>query len=148
MKSVNVTPADIKKKWVIVDAADQTLGRLATEIARVLRGKHKPSFTPYLDTGDNVIVINTSKVKLTGTKWSSKDYFHHTGYMGGIKSYTASDLMAKHPTRLVEIAVRGMLPKNKLGRKLATNVRFFADGKHDMDAQKPEAMPKRLVSAK
>ena len=144
MKSVNVKPADIKKQWVIVDATDQTLGRLASQIASVMRGKHKPTFTPYLDTGDNVIVINAAKIKLTGNKWTDKRYFHHTGYIGGIKSLSAQEMHARYPERLVTIAVEGMLPKSKLGKQLHTNLRVFADAKHNLEAQKPVAMSSRL----
>jgi large subunit ribosomal protein L13 len=144
MKSVNVKPADFQKKWVIVDATDQTLGRLASEIASVMRGKLKPTFTPYLDTGDNVIVINAAKIKLTGNKWTQKHYFHHTGYIGGIKSLSAQQLHERDPSRLVTIAVEGMLPKSKLGKQLHTNLRVFADAKHDMEAQKPVPMGTRL----
>lgn len=145
MKTYNVKPGDLsQKQWVVVDAADQTLGRLATEVARVLRGKHKPTFTPYLDTGDSVIVINASKVKLTGNKWNDKIYNHHTGYMGGIKAATASELLAKTPERLISIAVKGMLPKNKLGRKIFTNLRIYADAQHGQESQKPVPMKPRL----
>lgn len=144
MKSVNVKPADIKKQWVIVDATDQTLGRLASQVASVMRGKHRPTFTPYLDTGDNVIVINAAKIKLTGNKWTDKHYFHHTGYIGGIKSLSAQEMHARYPERLVTIAVEGMLPKSKLGKQLHTNLRVFADANHKMEAQKPAAMSNRL----
>lgn len=145
MKTHIVKPSELKKKWVIVDAADQTLGRLATQIASVLRGKHKASFTPSLDCGDNVIVVNAGKVRLTGNKMRDKLYNHHTGYMGGIKEISAQHLLDKHPTRLVEIAVKGMLPKTKLGRQILTNLRVYADDKHGQDAQKPEPMANRLA---
>jgi large subunit ribosomal protein L13 len=147
MKTFSVKPADIKKKWYVVDATDQTLGRLATEIARVLRGKHKPTFTPYLDAGDHVVVINAAKIKLTGNKWTDKFYKHHTGYMGGIKQIAARDLLAKNPTRLVTLAVRGMLPKKSLGKHILTNLRVYADATHEQDAQKPEAFPVRIKKA-
>ena len=143
MKTHSIKQSDIKKKWVIVDAADQTLGRLATEVARVLRGKHKATFTPHLDTGDNVIVINAAKVKMTGTKLTDKFYHHHTGYIGGIKQKSASLIMETNPERLISIAVRGMLPKNKLGRGLSTNLRVYADDKHSHEGQKPESMALR-----
>lgn len=143
MKTHNVKLSDIKKTWVIVDAADQTLGRLATEIARVIRGKHKPTFTPHLDTGDNVIVINAAKIKLTGNKWEDKFYHHHTGYMGGIKQVSAGDLLKKDPSRIISIAVRGMLPKSKLGNQLNTNLRVYADDKHGHEGQKPAPMATR-----
>lgn len=143
MKTHSIKPSDIQKKWVVVDASDQTLGRLATEVARVIRGKHKPTFTPHLDTGDNVIVINAAKVKLTGKKWTEKFYHHHTGYVGGIKQASASELLEKNPERLISIAVRGMLPKGKLGRHLNTNLRVYADDKHGHEGQKPEVMGTR-----
>jgi large subunit ribosomal protein L13 len=144
MKTFSVKPSDIKKKWVIIDAADQSLGRIASEIAAVLRGKNKPSFVPHLDTGDNVIVINAAKVKLTGNKWTDKLYQHHTGWIGGIKSIAARDLLAKHPERLVVSAVRGMLPKSKLGRHIYTNLRVYADDKHGQEGQKPVPAQPRL----
>ena len=143
MKTHSIKQSDIKKKWVIVDAADQTLGRLATEVARVLRGKHKATFTPHLDTGDNVIVINAAKVKMSGSKLTDKFYHHHTGYIGGIKQKSANDILDTNPERLISIAVRGMLPKNKLGRGLSTNLRVYADDKHGHEGQKPEAMALR-----
>lgn len=143
MKTHSIKQSDIKKKWVIVDAADQTLGRLATEVARVLRGKHKATFTPHLDTGDNVIVINAAKVKMTGTKLTDKFYHHHTGYIGGIKQKSAGLILETNPERLVTAAVRGMLPKNKLGRGINTNLRVYADDKHGHEGQKPEAMALR-----
>lgn len=140
MKTYSIKPADIKKKWVVVDATDQTLGRLASQVAYVLRGKDKATFTPHLDTGDNVIVINASKVRLTGNKLSDKIYNHHSGYMGGIKAIVASELLEKNPERLIEIAVKGMLPKTKLGRKLQGNLRVFPTEQHGQASQKPEAM--------
>ena len=145
MKTHIVKPADLKKKWVTVDATDQTLGRLASQVAYVLRGKHKPTYTPNLDCGDNVIVINAGKVKLSGNKWRDKQYEHHTGYMGGIKRISAQHLLEKHPERLLEIAIKGMLPKNKLGRGLYTNLRVYADDKHGQESQKPEPMTKRTA---
>ena len=144
MKTYNVKPTDIKKQWLIVDAKDKVLGRVASEVAHLLRGKHKPTFVPHLDTGDNVIVINCGHVKLTGNKLRDKIYHHHTNYMGGIKQIAAQDLLAKHPTRLVEIAVKGMLPKSKLGRGMFTNLRTYADDKHGQESQKPVAAKPRL----
>lgn len=140
MKTYSVKPSDIKKSWVVVDAADQTLGRLASNIALVLRGKHKPTFVPHLDCGDNVIVINAARIQLTGTKWRDKFYHHHTGYMGGIKQLSASEVLEKHPERLITMAVNGMLPKSKLGKQTRGNLRVFAGDKHDMEAQKPTPM--------
>lgn len=146
MKTCSIKPADIKKKWVTVDASGMPLGRLATEIARVLRGKHKPSFVPHLDCGDNVIVTNAAKVALTGNKWDQKFYNHHSGYIGGIKSISAKDLLEKHPERLIKFAVKGMLPKNKLSRKIMLNLRVYKDENHEQAAQKPEAMPMRTAN--
>lgn len=144
MKTHSIKPVDIKKKWVVVDATGQTVGRLASEVARVLRGKHKPTFAPHLDTGDNVIVVNAAKVRFTGQKWQDKVYHHHTGYMGGIKSATAQEMLDSHPERILEIAVRGMLPKGKLGKHLNGNLRVYAGEKHGQESQKPEAMATRL----
>ena len=148
MKTFNVTPKHLSKKWVVVDATDQTLGRLATNVARVLQGKHRATYTPYLDTGDNVIIINAKKVKLTGNKWADKIYQHHTGYMGGIKAVSAQHLFDKHPDRLLTIAVRGMLPKSKLGKQLLTNLRVYADDQHGHEGQKPASMAVRTAPAK
>jgi large subunit ribosomal protein L13 len=144
MKTYSIKPTDIKKQWRIIDAEGQILGRLASEVAQTLRGKNKPTFVPHLDCGDNVIVINAAKIKLTGAKWTDKLYQHHTGYMGGIKQIAAQDMMAKHPTRMIEIAVKGMLPKSKLGRLMYTNLRVYADDKHGQDAQKPVKAEPRL----
>jgi large subunit ribosomal protein L13 len=143
MKTYSIKPADIKKKWVIVDASNQTLGRLASQVAAVLRGKDKPTFTPHLDTGDHVIVINAAKVRLTGNKLNDKLYNHHSGYMGGIKAIPAGELLAKHPERLLEIAIKGMLPKTKLGRQLQGNFRVYADDQHGQASQKPVPMGPR-----
>lgn len=143
MKTVNVKPADINKKWVVVDAAGQTVGRLASQVAMVLRGKHRPTFTPHLDTGDNVIIVNAAKVVFTGNKWRDKFYYNHTGYIGGMKSKSAQDVLESHPERLLETAVKGMLPKNKMGRHLMTNLRVYADGDHRQGAQQPEPMTER-----
>ena len=144
MKTYSVKPADIKKQWVVVDAADQTVGRLATEVARVLRGKHKPTFVPHLDTGDFVVVINAEKVKFTGNKMKYKFYHHHTGWIGGIKSISAETMLAKKPERILEHAIRGMLPKGPLGRKVGLNLKVYAGSEHPHAAQKPVAMQPRL----
>ncbi len=144
MKTYSVKPTDVKKQWVVVDAAGQTVGRLATEVARVLRGKHKPTFVPHLDTGDNVVVINAEKVKFTGNKIKDKFYHHHTGYIGGIKSISAENLLAKKPERVLELAIRGMLPKGPLGRKIGLNLKVYAGSEHPHAAQKPVAMKPRL----
>lgn len=145
MKTYSVKPTDIKKEWVIVDAAGQTLGRLASEVAGVLRGKHKPTFVPYLDCGDNVIIINAKDVVLTGNKLTKKVYYHHTGYMGGIKGIKAGELLAKKPESLIEIAIKGMLPKTKLGRTMATNFRVYAGSDHTQKAQAPKPMTPRTA---
>ncbi|MGA1464746.1 MAG: 50S ribosomal protein L13 [Bacteroidetes bacterium] len=137
-KTFTATPSTIQKKWVLVDAEGQSLGRLSTGIANILRGKTKPEFTPHMDAGDNVVVINAEKVVLTGKKMTDKMYFKHTGYIGSETFTPASDIMAKDETALVRMAVKGMLPKNKLGRKLLKNLRIFAGPVHNLTAQKPE----------
>ena len=144
MKTYSVKPSDIKKQWVVVDAADQTVGRLATEVARVLRGKHKPTFVPHLDTGDFVVVINAEKVKFTGNKMKDKFYHHHTGWIGGIKSISAETMLAKKPEGILEHAIRGMLPKGPLGRKVGLNLKVYAGSEHPHAAQKPVAMQPRM----
>lgn len=137
-KTYSAKPADIEKKWVLVDAEDQPLGRVSTVIATILRGKNKPTFTPHMDTGDNVIVINAEKVKLTGKKMTDKMYFRHTFYPGGERFTSAEDMLAKDPTSLVTKAVKGMLPKTKLSNKLMTNLRVYAGPVHPHAAQEPE----------
>ena len=139
-KTYSAKPKDIEKNWVLIDAEDQPLGRLSSEVAKILRGKHKPTFTPHMDTGDNVIVINAEKVKLTGKKMTDKVYFRHTFYPGGERFTTAEEMLAKDPTSLVTKAVNGMLPKNKLGRKIATNLRVYAGPAHPHTAQEPETI--------
>ena len=129
--------AAIERKWFVVDAEGKTLGRLATEIARILRGKHKPIFTPYLDTGDYVIVVNAEKVKVTGKKLDQKIYYHHSGYVGGMKETTLKEMLAKHPERVVEYAVKGMLPKGRLGRQMYKKLFVYADAEHPHTAQQP-----------
>ena len=131
---------EIEKKWYVVDAKDKILGRLATEIASRLRGKHKPTFSPFIDNGDFIIVTNADKVQLTGNKWDDKKYYRHTGYMGGIKETTAKDLLVKHPTDLVTNAVKGMLPKNKIGRAQLKKLKVYAGADHPHKAQQPEAL--------
>jgi large subunit ribosomal protein L13 len=143
MKTVSIKPADVKKAWTIVDATGQTVGRLATEVARVLRGKHKPDFTPHIDGGDFVVVVNADKVKFTGLKMSDKFYFHHTGWVGGIKAVSAKDLIASKPERVVVSAIKGMLPKSKLGRQIASHLKVYAGTDHPHKAQNPIAMPTR-----
>ena len=139
-KTFSAKPSDIKKKWVLVDAEDVPLGRLSTVVASILRGKNKPIFTPHMDTGDNVIVINAEKVTLTGKKMTDKMYFRHTFYPGGVRFTSAEDMLAKDSTSLVTKAVKGMLPKNRLGRKLLTNLRVYAGPVHQQTAQNPETI--------
>lgn len=139
-KTVSVNKATANKEWVIVDAEGQALGRLGSKVAKILRGKNKPSFTPHADCGDNVIVINAEKVLLTGKKMADKIYIRHTGYPGGQRQQTATELLAKFPERLVEKAVKGMLPKNKLGRKLYTNLHVVIGAEHKFEAQKPKVV--------
>jgi large subunit ribosomal protein L13 len=139
-KTFSAKPSDIDKKWVLVDAEDQPLGRVSSLIATILRGKNKPEFTPHMDTGDNVVVINAEKVQLTGKKMSDKTYFRHTGYIGSESFTTAEEMLQKDPTSLVMNAVKGMLPKNRLGRKLLTNLRVYAGPVHPHTAQQPEKL--------
>lgn len=129
---------EVERKWYIVDATNKVLGRLASEIAKKLRGKDKPIFTPHVDTGDFVIVVNAEKVRLTGKKWDRKIYYHHTGYMGGLKGVIAKELLRKKPEELIRHAVKGMLPKNRLGRKLLKKLKVYAGPNHPHEAQKPE----------
>lgn len=146
MQTFSVKPQDIKKKWVVVDATGKPLGRLASEVARILRGKDKASFTPYIDCGDNVLILNAKKISLSGNKMQSKTYFHHTNYIGGIKAARAEEILQKHPERLIQTAVKGMLPKNKLARTLMTNLRIYAGTDHPHTAQAPtEANLDRLA---
>jgi large subunit ribosomal protein L13 len=139
-KTVSANSATVNKEWIVVDATDQTLGRFASKVAKILRGKNKPNFTPHVDCGDNVIVINAEKIRLTGNKWNAKEYIRYTGYPGGQRSQTAREILAKHPERLVEKAVKGMLPKNRLGRKLFTNLYVFVGSEHDKQAQSPKVI--------
>lgn len=140
MKTYMATPSTIERKWYVVDAADKTLGRLATEVAKVLRGKHKPTFTPHMDTGDHVIIINADKVRLTGKKLVQKVYFRHSGYLGGDKYTKAGDMLAKNPVRMVELAVRGMVPHNRLGSQIIKKLHVYAGSEHPHAAQKPEVL--------
>ncbi len=139
-KTVSANRETVSKKWVLVDAEGQTLGRLASKVAQLIRGKHKTNFTPHVDCGDNVIVINAEKVVLTGHKMEQKTYIRHTGYPGGQRSLTAEELLERRPIRLVEKAVKGMLPKNKLGSKLYTNLHVIEGAEHKYEAQKPEKL--------
>ena len=137
-KTVSANKATVDKAWLIIDAESLVLGRLASEVAKLIRGKHKPNFTPHVDCGDNVIVINADKVRLTGKKWSDKVYVRHTGFPGGQRRTTATELKQKSSTLLIENAVRGMLPKNRLGRKLFKNLFVYTDANHLQEAQKPK----------
>ena len=139
-KTVSANKATANKEWVLVDAEGQSLGRLASRVAILLRGKHKPNFTPHVDCGDNVIVVNAEKINLTGNKWTEKSYIRHTGYPGGQRSLTATELFDKNPIRLVEKSVKGMLPKNKLGSALFRNLKVYAGAEHNQEAQKPKAI--------
>ena len=131
-KTVSANKSNVEKKWVLVDVEDLILGRVASQIAIYLRGKHKPNYTPHVDCGDNVIVINASKVKLSGDKWKNKKYIRHTGYPGGQRSLSAEELFKKNPIKLVENAVKGMLPKNKLGSNLYRNLKVFSGSDHNI----------------
>ena len=130
---------EVERKWLVVDAEGQTLGRLASEVAAILRGKHKPTFTPNVDTGDHVIIINAEKIHLTGNKLEGKIYYRHTQFSGGLKQRTAGEMKAKYPTQMLELAVKGMLPKNSLGRKMFTKLNVYTGTEHPHAAQKPEA---------
>ena len=134
------SPATIERKWYVVDATGYTLGRLASEIAKVLRGKHKPTFTPHMDCGDYVIVVNASKVKFTGKKMDQKIYYTHSDYVGGMRETTLKEMMAKKPEKVVELAVKGMLPKGPLGRSMMTKLHVYAGADHQHAAQKPEVL--------
>jgi large subunit ribosomal protein L13 len=139
-KTVSANKATVNKHWVLVDAEGQTLGRLASKVAIMLRGKNKPDYTPHVDCGDNVIVINAEKITLTGNKMQTKTYIRHTGFPGGQRTTTAAELLSKKPIGLVEKAVKGMLPKNKLGAELYRNLKVYEGAKHNQEAQKPVAI--------
>lgn len=140
MKTFMASPATIERKWYVVDAANMTLGRLASEVAKVLRGKNKPIFTPHMDTGDYVIVVNADKIKVTGRKLDQKIYYHHSDYVGGMKETKLKDMLAKKPERVVELAIKGMLPKGSLGRAMYRKLYVYAGAEHPHVAQKPEAL--------
>ena len=140
MKTFMASPATIDRKWYVVDATDMTLGRLASEVAKVLRGKNKPIFTPHIDCGDNVIVINAEKIKVTGKKMDQKVYYHHSDYVGGLKEATLREKLAKKPEQVIELAVKGMLPKGPLGRQMFTKLHVDAGPEHKHEAQKPEVL--------
>lgn len=140
MKTYMANPDKIERKWYVVDAEGQTLGRLAAEVAKVLRGKNKPEFTPHIDTGDNVIVINAEKIKVTGKKLDQKVYYHHSDYVGGMKETKLREMMAKKPEQVIELAVKGMLPKGPLGRTMIKKLHVYAGAEHAHQAQKPEVL--------
>ena len=139
-KTVSANKATVTKEWLHIDAEGQTLGRLSSVVAVLLRGKHKPNFTPHVDCGDNVIITNAEKINLTGKKWTDKLYIRHTGYPGGQRSLTAQELFEKHPERLIEKAVKGMLPKNKLGAALFRNLKVYVGAVHNHEAQQPKTV--------
>ena len=140
MKTFMASPATIDRKWYVVDAEGMTLGRLASEVAKVLRGKNKPIFTPHIDTGDYVIVVNAEKVKVTGKKLDQKVYYNHSDYVGGMKETTLKEMMAKKPEKVIELAVKGMLPKGPLGRSMIDKLHVYAGPDHEQAAQKPEVL--------
>ena len=140
MKSFMASPATIERKWYVVDATGYTLGRLASEVAKVLRGKNKPIFTPHMDCGDYVIVVNASQIKVTGKKMDQKIYYRHSDYVGGMKETTLREMMAKKPEKVIELAVKGMLPKGPLGRSMIKKLRVYAGPEHEQQAQKPEEL--------
>lgn len=140
MKTFSAKPAEVKRDWYVIDASDQVLGRLSTEIARRLRGKHKPEYTPHMDTGDYIVVVNAAKVRTTGRKEADKFYYHTTGYVGNIKSISLDKLRKTAPERIVQIAVKGMLPKNPLGRAMFRKLKVYAGAEHPHSAQQPLAL--------
>ncbi len=140
MNTYMANPKKVEKKWYVVDATDCTLGRLSSEIAKVLRGKNKPEYTPNVDVGDYVIVVNADKVKVTGKKMNQKTYYHHSEYIGGMKETKLADMMATKPEKVIELAVKGMLPKGKLGRSMIKKLHVYAGPEHKQQAQKPEEL--------
>jgi large subunit ribosomal protein L13 len=140
MKTFNANAQSVERDWCVVDATDKTLGRLATELASRLRGKHKPEFTPHVDTGDHIIVINAEKVKVTGKKLEDKMYHRHTGYIGNLKSISLGDQLEKHPERVIQSAVKGMLPRNPLGRAMFKKLKVYAGSEHPHAAQQPQEL--------
>lgn len=139
-KTYTMKASEIQKEWLIVDATDKTVGRLASQVAAILRGKHKPTFTPHMDCGDNVIIINAEKIKFTGNKLTDKIYYRHTNHPGGLKQETAKEILNKAPERILEKAIKGMLPKNKLGRKMYRNLYVYVGSNHPHEAQKPRTL--------
>ena len=140
MKSFMASPSNIERKWYVVDAEGQTLGRLCTQIAMVLRGKNKPTFTPHVDTGDYVVVVNAAKVAFTGKKLDQKIYYRHSEYVGGLKETTLREMLEKKPEKVIEMAVKGMLPKGALGKQMLTKLHVYAGPEHEQQAQKPEVL--------
>ncbi len=140
MTTVSAKAAEVRRNWYLVDATDKTLGRLASEIARRLRGKHKPEFTPHVDTGDYIVVVNAQKIRVTGNKLRDKTYYHHTGYIGNLKSINLEKLLDKAPERVLQTAVKGMLPRNPLGRAMFKKLRVFAGPEHSHQAQQPQPL--------
>ena len=140
MNSFMANPEKVERKWYVVDATGYTLGRMASEVAKVLRGKNKPEFTPHIDTGDYVVIVNAEKIKVTGKKLDQKIYYHHSEYVGGMKETTLSEMLVKKPEKVVVLAVKGMLPKGPLGRQMFTKLHFYAGPEHPHAAQKPEAL--------
>jgi large subunit ribosomal protein L13 len=140
MKTFSAKPAEVKRDWFVVDATNRTLGRLATEVARRLRGKHKAEYTPHVDTGDYIVIINAEKIRVTGNKMKDKMYHHHTGYVGNLKSISLEKLLDKAPTRVIETAVKGMLPKNPLGRAMFRKLKVYAGPEHEHSAQQPKEL--------
>lgn len=137
MKTYYAKPLEVEREWVVIDATDQVLGRVAAKAARILKGKHKPQYTPHVDTGDFVIIVNAEKIRVTGTKATSKEYYRHSGYPGGLKKETFTEAMNKHPERVIEHAVKGMLPKNTLGRAQGKKLKVYVGPEHPHGAQKP-----------
>jgi large subunit ribosomal protein L13 len=140
MKTFSAKTETVKRDWFVIDATDKVLGRLATEVASRLRGKHKPEFTPHVDTGDYIVIVNADKVRVTGNKEKDKTYYKHSGYIGGMKSTTLDKMRAKHPERIIEIAVKGMLPKNPLGRAMYRKLKVYAGPEHQHQAQQPQPL--------
>jgi large subunit ribosomal protein L13 len=140
MKTFTATPKTIERDWCLVDATDKTLGRLATEVASRLRGKHKPTYTPHMDTGDNIVIVNAEKIKVTGNKLNDKIYYHHTGYVGHLKSISLGKQLQEHPERVLEGAIKGMLPKNPLGRAMFRKLHVYAGPEHPHTAQQPQPL--------
>ena len=140
MKTYSAREADVERQWLVVDASGKTLGRLATHVATALRGKHKPMYTPHIDTGDHVVVINAREIALSGAKGQDKKYFRHTLYPGGLREKSVKEMLEKHPERMLELAIKGMLPKSKLGKAMAKKLKVYADAEHRHTAQRPEAI--------